>query len=54
VDAGESLLVSKRSGNHPKLVELTLPRNQIYMMRESELGIEHDNEVMHRSREGYV
>jgi len=56
VDKGESGLVGKRTGNHPKLAQLivVLSCNQIDMMRESELRIKHDIEVMHTSREGYV
>src|SRR6218665_684861 len=56
VDKGEPGLVSKRTGNHPKLAQLmvALPCNQIYMMRESELRIKHDTVVVHTSREGYV
>src|SRR6218665_1501687 len=47
VDKGESGLVSKRTGNLPKLAQLivALPCNQIDMMRESELRIKHDPKV---------
>jgi len=48
--------VSKRTRNHPKLAELivALPCNQIDMMRESELRIKHDTEVVDTCRECYA
>jgi len=56
MDKGESGMVGKRRGNHPKLSQfiVALPCNQIYMIGESKLRIKHDTEVAHTSREGYV